>query len=77
MLNYFKKCKNAPGMHVKNGLQSFMLEISHWMFIHSQVDQFKLTAIKSTEGKFWPMHFIYHKEKHFNKILINKIQTYI
>ena len=38
MLNYFKKHKNAPEMHVKRGLQSFMLEISHRMFIHSQVD---------------------------------------
>ena len=47
MLNYFKKGKNGPEMRVKSGLQSFMLEISHWMLIHSQVDQFKLTAIKS------------------------------
>ena len=38
MLNYFKKHKNAPEMCVKRGLQSFMLEISHRMFIHSQVD---------------------------------------
>lgn len=38
MLNYFKKGTNAPEMRVKSGLQSFTLEISHWMFIHSQVD---------------------------------------
>ena len=25
--------------HVKSGLQSFMLEISHWMMLHDWVDQ--------------------------------------
>ena len=31
---------------VKGGLRSFMLEISHQMMLHSQVDQLKLIAIK-------------------------------
>ena len=32
---------------VKGGLWSFMLEISGWMMLHSQVDQLKLIEIKS------------------------------
>ena len=32
---------------VKSGSQSFMLEISHWTMLHSQVDQLKLIAIRS------------------------------
>ena len=32
---------------VKSGLQSFVLEISHWTMLHSQVDQLKLIVIKS------------------------------
>ena len=27
--------------HVKSGVQSFMLEISHWTLFHYQVDQLK------------------------------------
>ena len=33
--------------HVKSGLQSFMLEISQQMMLHSWVDQLKLIAIKA------------------------------
>ena len=29
-----------------SGLQSFTLEISHWMMLHDQIDQLKLVAIK-------------------------------
>ena len=29
---------------VKSGLQSFVLEISHWAILHSQVDQWKLIS---------------------------------
>ena len=32
---------------VKSGLQSWMLEISHWTMLHGWVDQLKLIAIKS------------------------------
>ena len=32
--------------HVRSGLQSFVLEISHWTMLHGQVDQLKLTAIQ-------------------------------
>ena len=32
--------------HVKSGLQSFMLEISHWTMIYSQVDLLKLIEVK-------------------------------
>ena len=62
MLYYFKKGKNATEKqkkivqymqkmlwwikHVKSGLQSFMLEISHWTMLHSWVGQLKLTVIK-------------------------------
>ena len=54
---YFQKSKNTTEMqkrfvqciekvlwlieHDKSGLQSFVLEISHWMMLHSQVDQLK------------------------------------
>ena len=31
---------------VKNGLQSFMLEIFCWTMLHGQVDQLKLIVIK-------------------------------
>ena len=34
---------------VKSGLQSFVLEISHWAMLHGQVDQLKLIAIKSKQ----------------------------
>ena len=63
MLCYFKKGKNAMETQKKicavygegavtdgmcrNGLQSFMLEISHWTMLHGRVDQLKLIAIKS------------------------------
>ena len=30
----------------KSSLQCFVLEISRWMMLHSQVDQLKLIAIK-------------------------------
>ena len=33
--------------HVKSGLRSFMLEISRWTMLHSQVDQLTLIVIKS------------------------------
>ena len=33
--------------HIKSGLQSFMLDISHWTMLHGLVDQLKLIAIKS------------------------------
>ena len=33
--------------HVKIGLWSFVLEISHWMMLHGQADQLKLIEIKS------------------------------
>ena len=62
MLYYFKKGKNTTEMQkrfvqcmekvlwlieqLKNDLQTFVLEISHWMMLHSQVDQWKLIAIK-------------------------------
>ena len=32
---------------VKGGLRSYVLEISHWMMFHSQVEQLKWIAIKS------------------------------
>ena len=35
--------------HVKSGLRSFMLEISHWTMLHGRADQLKLIAIKPTE----------------------------
>ena len=35
------------GEYVKSGLQSFVLEISRWMMLHSQTDQSELTAIRS------------------------------
>ena len=62
MLYYFKKGKNATETpkkicavygegavteRVKSGLRSFMLQISHWMMLHSRVDQLKLIVIKS------------------------------
>ena len=33
--------------YVKSSFQSFMLEISCWTMLHSQVNQLKLKAIKS------------------------------
>ena len=35
---------------VKGGLQSFVLEISHWMMLHGWEDQLNLIAIKS---RYW------------------------
>ena len=60
ILYYFKTSKNSTEMQkkiyavyregavtVKNGLQSFVLAISHGMMISGQVEQLKLMAIKS------------------------------
>ena len=62
MLYYFKKGKNTTETQnkvcevdgkgavtecVKSGFQSFVLAISCWVMLHSQVDQLKLIAIKS------------------------------
>ena len=33
--------------HVRSGLRTFVLELSHWMMLHGWVDQLKLIAIKS------------------------------
>ena len=33
--------------HVKSALQGLVLEISHWMMLHSWVEQLKLILIKS------------------------------
>ena len=60
MLHYFKKGKNATEKkkkrfvqfmekmleHVKSGLQSFVLEISHWRMLRGRVDPLKLIMIK-------------------------------
>ena len=60
MLYYFKINKNANEMqhkrfvqcmkksleHVKSGLQRFMLEISHWMFLCGLVNQLKLITMR-------------------------------
>ena len=59
MLYYFKKGKNSTKAHKKifvayregamtdqmcqKWLQSFLLQISHWSVLHSQVGQFRLT----------------------------------
>ena len=40
--------------NVKSGLWSFMLEISRWMMLHSQVDQLKLIAINQDNIKGVP-----------------------
>ena len=61
ILTYFKKGKNTTETqrrfvqcmetvlwlieHVKNGLWSFVLEISHWIMLHCRVDQLKVTVI--------------------------------
>ena len=61
MLYYFKKGKNATETQIcavygegavtdgtcQKWFAKFVLEISHWMMLHSQGDQLKLIAIKS------------------------------
>ena len=39
--------EGAVTVHVKSGLRSFVLEISRWTMLHSQVGQVKLIATKS------------------------------
>ena len=39
--------EGAVTEHVRSDLQSFVLEISCWMMLHSLVDQMKLIAVKS------------------------------
>ena len=42
---------------VKSGLQSFVLEISHWMTFHSQVDQWSWQqSNKDNNGEQWMLH---------------------
>ena len=36
----------VPDQTYQNGLRSFVLEISYWMMLHSQVEQLKLIVIK-------------------------------
>ena len=43
----------------QNGLWSLVLEISHWTMLHGQVDQLKLTAIKS---RHWDQPPFYTQE---------------
>ena len=42
-----------------SGLQSFTLEISHWMMLHDQIDQLKLVAIRDIN---WEQSVLYHVE---------------
>ena len=43
--------------HVKTGLRRFVLEVSCWMMLHGQVDQLRLTVIKS---RYWDQSVLYH-----------------
>ena len=53
--------------HVKSGVQSFMLEISHWTLFHCQVDQLKLRAINS--NIHWEQSVLYHEGDSSQNIL--------
>ena len=58
VLYYFKKGKNIPEIQQKicavygegavtdQSVKSFMLVISHWMMLHSSINQWKFVAIK-------------------------------
>ena len=88
MLYYFKKGENATETQknicavygkgaatdqtCQSGLQSFMLEMSRWMMLHSWVGQLKLTAIKSRHQE---LSILYHMgdSQHTQNIQINKV----
>ena len=36
----------SPNKHGESGLQSLVVEMSHWMMLHGQVDQLKLIVVK-------------------------------
>ena len=58
--------------HVQSGLQSFMLDISRWTMLHSQVYQLKLIAIK---WRHWEQSMLYYMgdSQHNENIQINKV----
>ena len=58
---------------VKSGLQSFVLEISHWTMLHGQVDQLKLQW--SNQDINWEQSTLYHVGDSWQtqNIQINKV----
>ena len=62
--------------HVRSGLRSFVLEISHWTMLHGWVDQLKLTAIKS---RHWEQSMLYHEgdTQHIQNIHMKRWKSFV
>ena len=57
--------------HVKSGLRSFVLEISRWMMLHSQVDQWPNWDIN------WEQSELYHVgDRHTQNIQIKRWRSF-